>query len=158
MVDNNEQPGRTLYSGLRFLLEDRQLSVADLAQRIVSLGEVVSGRTLQRLADPTRPLRLVDTRILDAICRALSIELGDFLIFAPDLDADLRRLPSDRQARLDALMDAHTEVGLTSGELRELESLAAEADDLNFANTQRLVAHHEWLRDAVRSREHSAAD
>lgn len=158
MANNGESPGRTLYSGLRFLLQDRQLSIADLARRIASLGEGVDTRTLHRLADPTRPLRLVDTRILDAICRALSVDLDDFLVFAPDLDADLRCLPPDRQARLDALMDAHTEVGLAPAERRELEALAAEADDLNFANTQRLVAHHERMRAAIRSREHSAAD
>ena len=39
--------------------------------------------TLRRLIDPARPLRLVDTRVLDAVCRALGIGIGDLLVFAP---------------------------------------------------------------------------
>jgi len=147
-----------MYSGLRFLLEERNLTVADLARRIVALGEGADMRTPQRLADPERPLRQIDARILDLICRALGIEPGDLLVFAPALGADRLQLPEERQRRLTVLMDAHHEGTLNPGELRALEALVAEADDLDFSNTRRLVEHRERINARVRARSHSAAD
>ena len=55
-------------------------------------------------------------------------------------------------------MDAHAEGDLATDELRELETLVAAVDDLNFANTRRLVEHRSQVRAAIRMREHSAAD
>lgn len=149
---------RELYSGLRFLIEDRGFTVAGLARRIAAVGEAVDARTLRRLADPDRPLKQIDTRVLDAVCRALGLDLGDFLVFAPTFEADLRRLPEGQQRRLEALLHRHAEGELPPGERRELERLVAEADDLDFANTRRLVEHRERVRAGVRSSAHSAAD
>lgn len=149
---------REMYSGLRFLLEERGIAVIDLTRRVTALGEAIDARTLQRLADPDRPLRQIDARILDAICRALGIELGDLLVFASSVGEYLQRLPEERQHRLDTLMDAHSDGDLAPGELRELEALVAEADDLDFANARRLVEHRERIGARVRSRVHSAAD
>jgi len=39
-----------------------------------------------------------------------------------------------------------------------LEALVAEASDLDFANTRRLVEHRERVRATIRLRLHSAAD
>jgi DNA-binding Xre family transcriptional regulator len=158
MGTNGSVTARELYSSLHFHLEEHHLTVVDLAQRIALTGETVDIRTLQRLADPDRPLRQIDTRVLDAVCRALGIEIGALLVFAPAPGPDLQRLPAERQQRLDQLMDAHTEGALSPGELRELEALVAEANDLDFANTQRLVEHREGLRARSRARVHSAAD
>lgn len=149
---------RERYSGLRFVLEERGLTVAALAARISAQGERVDARTLERFADPDRPLRQIDTRILDAVCRALGVERGDLLAFAPAVAPDLRRLPEARQRRLAALMDAHAEGTLPPDRAGELAALVAEADDLDFANTRRLVEHHERLRALARPRAHSAAD
>ena len=56
------------------------------------------------------------------------------------------------------LLDAHAEGELSTNELHELETLVAAADDLDFANTRRLVEHRSQVRAAIRPREHSAAD
>ena len=85
---------RELYSSLYFHLEARGLTVGDLARRVAALGETVGTRTLQRLADPERPLKHIDTRVLEAIWRALGTEIGALLVFAPLLAPDLRRLPA----------------------------------------------------------------
>ena len=55
-------------------------------------------------------------------------------------------------------MDAHHEGTLPPDELRELMSLVAEADDLDFSNLRRLVEHRAYLNARVRARHHSAAD
>lgn len=158
MGANGSQSARELYSGLRFLIEERGLTIADLARRVAAQGEPVDARTLRRLADPDRSLKLVDTRVLDAVCRALGIGIGDLLVFAPTLGADLRRLPEEQQRRLHALMDAHSEGELAPDQRLELEALVAEADDLDFTNARRLVEHRELVRASVRPRSHSAAD
>lgn len=158
MGTNGSRSARDLYSGLRFLIEEQGLTVADLARRLTAQGEAVDARTLRRLADPDRALRLVDTRVLEAVCRVLGIDIGDLLVFAPTLGTDLRRLPEERQHRLNALMDAHAEGELAPGERRELEALVAEADDLDFANARRLAEHRDLMRASVSPRSHSAAD
>ena len=71
MNTSRPQSARAMYSGLSFLLEEQGLTVADLARRAAALGEGADLRTLQRLADPERPIRQVDARILDLVCRAL---------------------------------------------------------------------------------------
>lgn len=149
---------RQMYSGLHFLLEERGIAVADLTRRVAALGEAIDARTLQRLADPDRPLRQIDARILDAVCRVLGIELGNLLVFAPAIHEKLHRLSEREQYRLNTLMDAHSEGILTPGELRELEALVAEADDLDFANARHLVGHRERISARVRSHAHNAAD
>src|SRR5436305_271162 len=82
---NGPQPARELYSALRFLLDERGLGVADLAGRIEGLGEAVDARTLNRLADPDRPIKQVDARVVDLICRALDVEIGRLFAFAEPL-------------------------------------------------------------------------
>lgn len=158
MGTNGSRSARDLYSGLRFLIEEQGLTVADVARRLTAQGEAVDARTLRRLADPDRALKLVDTRVLEAICRVLGVDIGDFLVFAPTLGTALRRLPEERQHRLNALMDAHAEGELSPGERRELEALVADADDLDFANTRRLAEHRDLVRASIRPRSHSAAD
>lgn len=60
---------------------------------------------------------------------------------------DAQGLPVDQLQRLFQLMEAHSEGTLSASKLQELESLVAMADDLDFANTQRLVELH--ARQAV---------
>ena len=158
MAATGSPPASEMYSGLRFLLEERELTVADLASRVAGLGETVDPRTLQRLADPDRPLKQVDARVINTICRTLGVDIDALLVFTPSLAADLRRLPEERQRRLHALMDAHAEGELAPAALRELEALVVEADDIDFANTQRVVEHRDRVREVVLSRAHSLAD
>lgn len=150
--------GARSYSRLAFLLQERGLTADELYRHVRDLHEPIDLRTIQRLADPDRPLRHVDMRIMDALCRALEVEIGELLVFAPALAVTLRRLPEDRLRRLSALMDAHADRELDPGELRELETLVAEADEIDFANAQRLVEHRDRVREAGQSRAPSAAD
>ncbi len=155
---NGPQPARELYSGLRFLLEERGLTLADLAGRIAALGAVVDTRTLRRLADPDRPIKQIDARVVDLVCRALGLGLGDFLAFAEPLAPRLSRLLPAEQERLDELMDRHSEGELHGPELDELRRLVEEVGESGITNAQRLIEHRERVREAVAARQHSAAD
>jgi anti-sigma factor RsiW len=86
------------------------------------------------------------------------VEIGELLVFAPALAATLHRLPEDQLRRLSVLMDAHADGELDPNELRELEALVAEADEIDFANAQRLVEHRDRVREAGLSHAPSAAD
>jgi anti-sigma factor RsiW len=55
-------------------------------------------------------------------------------------------------------MDAHADGELAPDERWEMEALVAENDDLDFANTRRLVEHREAVRAGGCPRAHSAAD
>src|SRR5436309_15082468 len=95
MGTNGSVSARELYSSLDFQLEEHHLTVVDLARRIAVAGETVDIRTLQRLADPDRPLRQIDTRVLEALCCTLGIEIGALRVFAPALGPDLQRFPAE---------------------------------------------------------------
>jgi hypothetical protein len=90
--------------------------------------------------------RQVETRVADALCRALAIDLADLIAFAPA-----------QQARLEGLLALHTEGQLPPGDLPELEALVAEADANEIHNARLLVAHRERLRAAPADQRHSAA-
>jgi DNA-binding Xre family transcriptional regulator len=158
MNGNGSPSARELYSGLRFVLEERNLTVADLAHRVAALGEPIDVRTLQRLADPDRPLKLVDARVVERVCRALGIDIGDFLALVEPLAPQLSTLPPGEQGRLDELMDRHSEGELHGPELDELRRLVEAVGESGIANAQRLLEHRERVRGAVAVRQHSAAD
>lgn len=147
-----------MYSSLRFLLEERGLTVGELARRIAEFGGAVDARTLQRLTDPDRTLRQVDARVLDLVCRALGVALGDFLVFAEPLAPRLRRLSPTEQARLDELLDRHGEEELRGRELEELRRLVAEVGEIGIANARQMIEHRERVREAAVARRHTAAD
>lgn len=152
------QPARELYSGLHFLLEERGMTAADLSLRARALGEPVDARTLTRLAAPDHPLKQVDSRVVDVVCRALDIDLGGLLVFSQPLAPLLQDMPADRQRRLTELMERHTEGRLPPDELAELRALVEEAGRIEIDNLRQLVAHRERLREAVATRQRSAAD
>lgn len=155
---SDRQPARELYSGLAFLLEGRGLTPADLLGRIRALGEAVDARTLQRLLDPDRPIRQVDSRVAELVCRALGVELGDFLVFAAPLAARLTTLPPAERRRLDALLNRHGEVELRGRDLLELRRLVDAEGEIGLQNARRMLEHRERVREGVATRRHSAAD
>lgn len=59
VATNRSQPVPEIYPGLRFLLDERGLTVADLARRVAELGAPVDARTPRRLPDPDRPLKTI---------------------------------------------------------------------------------------------------
>lgn len=155
---NGPQPVRELYSGLRFLLEERGWTVGDLAGRIRALGEAVDTRTLHRLGDPDRPLKQVDARVVSILCAALEVEVGALLVVLPPGSALLEYLPQRDQERLDDLLDRNREGELRDGEHGELGVLVERACQQSVRNAERLVAHRQHLRDAVLAHRQSAAD
>lgn len=100
---------REAYSRLAFLLEERELTRAALWQRVREQGDSIDMKTLTRLAYPDRPVKLLDTRVADAICRALVIDMGDLLVFVDAAPFRLATLSAERQQRLDALLERNAE-------------------------------------------------
>lgn len=158
VTTNGSQPAPELYSGLRFLLDDRGLTVADLARHVMELGATVDVRTLQRLSDPDRPIKQVDARVVALICEALGVDLGGLLAVMPPHSARLDRLSDEAQDRLDDLLDRQREEQLRDGEFSELRSLVEHVGQQSVRNAQRLVEHRQRLRDAILSHQQSAAD
>ena len=149
---------REAYSRLSFLLEERGMTRADLQRRLRAQGDSVAVNALNRLVDPDRPIRQVDTRIVDAICRALDIELGDLLAFTEPLTVQLKKLPDDKQRRLDELIDRHSEEELCGRDLAELQRLVDEVGRIGIFNAERMLEHRQQVREAAAARRHTAAD
>ena len=158
MGTNGAQLVPEMYSGLRFLLDERGLTAAELARRIAALGATVDARTLQRLADPDRPIERVDARVVGLVCDALQVEIGALLAVMPPHSARLDRLSEAEQERLDDLLDRRRDGMLGDGELGELRALVERASQQAARNAQRLVEHRRNLRDAVLAHHQSAAD
>jgi DNA-binding Xre family transcriptional regulator len=133
------------YSRLKFLLEERGLTRAELQRRIADQERVFNVKTLYRLADPDRPLERIDLRVVGAICRILGIGLGDLIIFA-EPSTSLRTLEDVQQKRLDELMAGNNEGRLSAEELRELRELVGEAEEIARSNARRLAEHRRRLR------------
>lgn len=149
---------REAYSRLAFLLEERELTRAALWQRVRDQGDSIDMKTLNRLADPDRPVKLLDTRVADAICRALGIDMGDLLVFVDAAPFRLATLPAERQQRLDALLERNAEGQIAPDEREELRALVEETGRLGLTNAQTLAEHRRRVRDAGASRRHTAAD
>ena len=137
------------YSRLKFLLEERSLSRAELRRRVTAQERAFNVKTLYRLADPDRPIERVDLRIVGAICRLLGVGLGDLIVFAEPARTALRTLPESKQQRLDALMERHNEGRLAATELEELRALVEEAEEIARSNARRLAEHRRRLRGRV---------
>ena len=149
---------REAFSRLSFLLEERGLTSADLVRQIRVQGDSVDPKTIQRLVDPDRPVRQVETRVADAICRALDIEMGELLVFAEPLAPALQTLPEAKQRRLDELMGRHAAGQLDPHDLEELRRLVEEAEQVSLAYARLLIEHRRQVREASNGRRHPAAD
>ncbi len=134
------------YSRLKFLLDERALTQAELQRRITAEERAPNVKTLYRLADPDRPLGRVDLRVVGAVCRVLGVGLGDLIVFAPPDRSTIQTLPEGEQRRLDELMDRHNKGELTSGELEQLRDLVTEAERIARSNARRLAEHRRQLR------------
>ena len=133
------------YSRLKFLLDERSLTPADLDRCLGERGHAFSIKTLARLADPDRSVARIDLRAIGAICRLLGVGLDDLIVFAEADQTVLRSLPESEQQRLDRLMAGHNEGQLSSTEEGELRALVAEAEELARSNARRLVEHRRMI-------------
>jgi hypothetical protein len=134
------------YSRLRFLLEERDLSRAELQRRLLAQERHFNAKTLYRLADPDQPLERIDLRVVGAICRVLGIGLGELIAFAEPTATALATLSDSEQERLEQLMARHNEDQLAGGELDELRELVERAESIARANARRLAEHRRRLR------------
>lgn len=133
------------YSRLKFLLDERSLTPADLNRCLGERGHAFNSKSLARLADPDRSLERVDLRAVGAICQALGVGLDDLIVFAEADQTPLRSLTERKQQRLGRLMAGHNEGQLTSAEEDELRTLVAEAEQIARSNARRLVEHRRML-------------
>ncbi len=130
---------REAYSHLKGLLERQGLTTADLVRRVSEQGDRINAKSLYRLADPEEPLEKVDMRVIAAVCQALDVGIGDLLTFdEPDI---IERFPTEKQARMDALMARVHGSGpaLSGADRAELQSLVEEAETVARGNARRLA-------------------
>ena len=158
MVKDGSQPVPEVYSGLRFLLDERRLTVPALVQRISALGATVDARTLQRLSDPDRPIKQVDARVVALLCDVLHVEIGGLLAIMPPDSARLDSLSESEQERLDDLLERQRNDALAADEVAALRALVERAGQQSVRNAQRLVEHRRYLRQAILGHHQSAAD
>jgi len=127
------------WSRLKFLLDQRHLTTADLVRRVSDQGDRVNAKSLYRLADPEEPLEKVDMRVIGAICQALHVGVGDLLTF--DEPVVIEEYSASKQARMDALLARHKggDAPLSSEERAELHALVAEAETVALGNARRLA-------------------
>jgi DNA-binding Xre family transcriptional regulator len=128
---------RGAWSNLRLILAQRNLSVLDLWKMLQKRGVSINVKSLYRLTEPG-PLWKIDTRIVNAICQAFDLELGD-LIQLEKPAKELRRLGAEKQQRLDALMEKNNAGKLTRAERAELTRLVEESQRISLHNARVLV-------------------
>ena len=126
------------YSKLGLILSRRNLSVLALQRKLEDVGVPVNVKSLYRLAEDA-PLQKIDLRIAAAVCKVCDVELGD-LISLERPKAQLQRLNTKTQSRLDTLMEKNNEGQLTAAERKEFVALADAAHQLSMANARLLVA------------------
>ena len=126
------------YSRLRVVLAKRNLTVFQLHRRLGEAGFAVNIKSLYRLASD-EPLQKIDLRIAAAICRVCSVELGDLISLERPV-AQLGRLDTRTQARLEQLMAKNNDGKLTASERKEFGQLAEKAHRMSLDNARLLLA------------------
>jgi DNA-binding Xre family transcriptional regulator len=142
-------------SNLRVVLAEKNLSVLDLHKTLQARGFSVNVKSLYRLADAA-PLAKVDLRIVNAICQALELELGE-LIQLQKSTAGLQRLDAALQTRMDALLERNNEGDLTEAEREALTGLVEEAQRISLHNGRVLLEQKRRQGQAQRKRKKAAS-
>jgi DNA-binding Xre family transcriptional regulator len=125
------------WSTLRTLLAEKNLTVADLHEKLREQGFEVNRKSLYRLAT-SHPIQKIDTAIARAICEALDVGLEDLIQFQkPRLE--LQRLNRRSEKELDILMDKNNEGKLTAKEQARFKTLLDEVQKITLYNSKMLV-------------------
>jgi len=133
-----------VYSRLKRLLADRDLTVPELYRRLQALGVRVNLKSLYRLSHDRQPLRRLDLRLAGALCQVFELPLSELIAFeAPR--RRLRRLPAAKQKRLDALMARNNDGRLRAAEREELHALVREAEEIMLENARQLAQQRQQL-------------
>jgi hypothetical protein len=126
------------YSRLQKILEERRLSVPELHRRLQQQEQGVNIKSLYRLNDARQPLARLDLRVAGAICQLCDVTLADLVDFSGQ-GAKLATLATDKQDRLDALMDKNNQGKLSRKEQRELQELVCETQEITLHNARILA-------------------
>ena len=132
------------YSRLKRLLKQQRMSVPDLHRLMRAQGLHVNVKSLYRLSDESQPVDRLDMRVAGAICQVCEAPLTDWIVFEEETGS-LRRLSSDNQIRLDALMAQNNAGSLTDHGRIELQSLVREAEEVTLINARLLAKQHQRL-------------
>ena len=98
----------------------------------------------------------IDLHIAAAVCKACQINLNDLISFQKP-KAQLRRLDSKTQSRLDTLMARNNEGQLTAAERKEFGVLADRAHRLSMENARTLLAERRRAGKHVPTKKKPAA-
>jgi hypothetical protein len=126
------------FSRLNYLLREQNWTVPELYRRLRERGLRVNVKSLYRLKDNRRPLERLDLRVAGAVCQVFQVLLSDLIAFE-ETGRKLRRLPADRQRRLDTLMTRNNEGRLSTAERAELGQLVREAEEITLHNARVLA-------------------
>src|SRR5688500_2903807 len=113
------------YSRLQRILAEQRLTVPELHRRLKQRHVDVNIKSLYRLSNAQQPLARLDLRVAGAICQLCDVTLTDLVDFSQS-GARLKKLSSEKQRRLDGLMDKSNEGKLTKKERQDLQQLVRE--------------------------------
>jgi DNA-binding Xre family transcriptional regulator len=132
------------YSRIKLVLEEQRLSTADLVRKIAEQGDRINPKSIYRLADPEEPLEKADMRVINSVCRALDVGIGDILTF--DEPEIIEHFAQDKQDRMDSLL-AQLDGGqkIPANEITELHALVNEAEEIARGNARRLASRRRRL-------------
>src|SRR5205085_1635123 len=102
------------------------------------------------------PVQRLDMRVAGAICQVCAVPLSEWIVFETD-DGRLHTLASDRQERLDLLMEKNSAGRLTEAERDELRTLVREAEAMTVSNARLLAEQRHRLAPSPSGADGSAA-
>jgi hypothetical protein len=123
------------------------MNVPELERRIRRRGIKVNIKSLYRLNDEHARIERLDLKLAAAICEECGVSLAELITFTQPQES-LRRLSSEKQKRLDALMERSNEGRLRAGERKQLEALVTDAEGITLANARFLASQRKQLRKA----------
>ena len=129
--------GNPAWSTLRTLLAEKNLTVADLHEKLREQGFDVNKKSLYRLTT-SHPVQKIDTAIARAICEALDVGLGDLIQFQRPR-FELQHLDPRSEKELARLMDKNNEGELTEKERARFHTLLDEVQKITLYNSKMLV-------------------
>ena len=141
--------GNPAWSTLRTLLAEKNLTVADLHEKLREQGFDVNKKSLYRLTT-SHPVQKIDTAIARAICEALDVGLGDLIQFQRPR-FELQHLDPRSEKELARLMDKNNEGKLTEKERARFHTLLDEVQKITLYNSKMLV-DQKRLRESKHSK------
>lgn len=125
---------RLAWSTLRALLDERNLTVADLHEMLQIRGVPVNRKSLYRLTS-SQPVQKLNTAIVRGICEALQVRLEELIEFHKP-KFELLHLDPRSQEELDRLIEKDNEGSLTEQEEIRFKALLRAAQKIVLKNSK----------------------